>query len=94
MKPSHLLAALLFVAALGYATTPFDQYFTTESCRVDFHLSGDANYTEASVLKISREPFWGGRQTADGQFMNRGDYRFVVTDSLTGQVLYADGFCA
>jgi hypothetical protein len=26
--------------------------------------------------------------------MNRGDYRFVVTDSLTGQVLYADGFCA
>ncbi len=94
MKVIHLLAFLLLLAVSGHTSTPFDHYFTTETCRVDFHLSGDAMHTKAYVLKISREPIWGGRQTADGQFMNRGDYRFVVTDSLSGQVLYSDGFNA
>lgn len=94
MKLQYALVILLLFGASRYTAAQFDRHFTTETCRVDFHLSGDANHTDASVLKISREPFWGGRQTADGQFMNRGDYRFVVTDSLSGQVLYADGFNA
>ena len=93
MLKYSLLSVFLFISVV-YSTAQFDQYFRTETCRVDFHLSGYAEHTDASVVRITREPHWGGRQNTDGRFMNRGDFRFVVTDSLTGQVLYADGFNA
>lgn len=83
--------ALLFFSALLHAAD-FQQFFSTQTCRVDFHLHGDAEHTGVSIYSISREPFWGGRHTTDGKFMNRGDYRFVVTDSVSGRKLYADGF--
>ena len=70
----------------------FDRYFTDKACRIDFYLSGNSRTTSAFLDRIIQEPFWGGRRTHLQDDMNLGEYRFLVTDSATNHLIYADGF--
>lgn len=89
---SNLLLFLILLPFIRMKADNFQQYFEPQTCRIDFHFSGNAHHTAVSLYEISREPHWGGRQAIGSQFMNRGDYRFVATDSITGKILYSDGF--
>jgi hypothetical protein len=90
--------AIVFVMALSMQILAFggsfQDFFGSGTCRIDFHLTGDARETKIALAGISREPFWGGPHSVDGRFMNLGDYRFEVTDSLSGKLIYSDGFNA
>jgi len=88
---------LIFIIFLGLWVAPltaqqYDQFFTTQSCRVDVHFSGNTREMNVYLEKIKQEPYWGGR-VSDLTPMNvPGDFRFTVTDSATNQLIYTDGF--
>lgn len=83
---------LLLIVSLVANSQSFRQYFTDKACRVDFQFCGDAKSTQIYIGKIRQEPYWGGRQAHLAEDMNLGEYRFQVTDSVTHQIIYADGF--
>lgn len=70
----------------------YSEFFTEKACRIDFYLSGNNTITTAFLDKIKQEPFWGGRRQHLSDFLNLGEYRFQVTDSASGKLIYTDGF--
>lgn len=70
----------------------FTDFFTKKACRVDFQLVGNATQSSAYLHRIIEEPFWGGRQQQLDRYLNLGEYRFQLTDSASGKLIYIDGF--
>lgn len=93
MKKAIVFALTLSMQILAFGVS-FQDFFSSGSCRIDFHLIGNAHETKIALFNVSREPFWGGPCSVDGRFMNLGDYRFEVADSLSGKLIYSDGFNA
>jgi len=89
-KLLHLFLVLTVVSS-AYASN-FANYFTDKACRVDFQFTGNASNTTAYIQHIKEEPYWGGRRSNLDKFLNLGEYRFQVTDSASGKLLYIDGF--
>ena len=83
---------LVLLWATHINANDFYNWFSTASCRVDFHFTGNASSTSVSIHRIKQEPVWGGRTSKTDEFMNLGEYRFQVTDSATSKLLYVDGF--
>lgn len=91
MKKTTLLAILIIIGKALFSQT-YSEHFTREACRIDFMLCGNFTNKAAHLVKIKKEPFWGGRQNKLSESLNLGEYRFQVFDSLTHQLLYIDGF--
>ncbi len=83
--------SLFFIFSTLHAID-FTQFFSEKACRVDFYFAGNNKTTTASVARIKQEPYWGGRKSNLDQTLNLGEYRFQVTDSASGKLLYTDGF--
>jgi len=70
----------------------YNHFFSNKACRVDFQLTGNDSSTSAFIDKIKEEPYWGGRRSNLTNYLNLGEYRFQVTDSASGKLIYTDGF--
>ncbi len=70
----------------------YPQNFSNQSCRVDFHFTGNHKQSAVFVEKILKEPFWGGRKSHLAESLNLGEYCFEVRDSSNNELLYTDGF--
>ncbi len=92
MRTKIFISAILFFVAIAAYGIDYTQFFTDKACRVDFQFSGNANSTLAYISKIKEEPIWGGRRANLDKFLNLGEYRFQVTDSASGALIYIDGF--
>ena len=94
MSKSKTIFLICVLFSLSAMTQNYSAYFTDKACRVDFHFCGNASETAVYLDKIKQEPYWGGRHSNLSEFMNLGDFRFRVLDSLSGRQIYIDGFSA
>ncbi|MDD3079859.1 MAG: M64 family metallopeptidase [Paludibacter sp.] len=84
--------SLLLFFIIGIQAQNYSDYFTEKACRIDFMFCGNDTITTAFLNKIKQEPYWGGRRQHLSEFLNLGEYRFQVTDSLSEKLIYTDGF--
>ncbi|MDR3651448.1 MAG: M64 family metallopeptidase [Paludibacter sp.] len=89
-----LFLFLIYCSSSSSFAQQYSTYFTDNACRVDFHFCGNATQTAVFLDKVKRESFWGGRRAHLSSDLNLGDFRFRVLDSISGNQLYIDGFCA
>jgi hypothetical protein len=92
MRTKIFISVFFFFVAITSSATDYTNHFTDKACRVDFQLTGNATSTSAFIDKIKEEPYWGGRRSNLTSFLNLGEYRFQVTDSASGKMIYTDGF--
>ncbi len=85
------LIIVFFIANTFVATAQSSSYFTNESLRIDFTLSGNSSETYASVYELIKEPYWGGSPVTKDNF-NYGEFRIIVKDSIQEETLYTRGF--
>jgi hypothetical protein len=83
---------ILFITALPIRAQQYSDFFTSQACRIDFNLCGDQKHTATYLAKVHCEPAWGGRQNHLSESLNLGEYQFQVRDSVTGQIIYTEGF--
>lgn len=76
-----------------YSQNNFDTYFTSQSLRIDFVLSGNNIEKEAALLELKKEPYYGGPHTNMIDKMNYGEYQFLVFEKETNILIYKRGFC-
>lgn len=90
----NLISTLLlfFTISSSVFSQNYTDFFTDKACRVDFQFCGNNKQTSAYLERIKQEPFWGGRRLHLSEDLNLGQYRFLVTDSASNQLIYTTGF--
>ncbi|WP_282038385.1 M64 family metallopeptidase [Saccharicrinis aurantiacus] len=88
----------LFIVILSLTTfikpnAQFNQSFTKEALRIDFVLTGNNKSTDISIFETIKEPHWGGNHNNLICPFDYGQFRLVVKDYSSKQVLYTHGFC-
>ncbi len=92
MRTKIFISVFFFIVAMAAYGNDYNHFFANKACRIDFQLTGNATSTSAFIDKIKEEPYWGGRRSNLTNFLNLGEYRFQVTDSASGKLIYTDGF--
>jgi len=70
----------------------YEDVFTHEAMRVDYHHWGDAGSEGCAVDAVVREPIWPGPHTRLTSAPDLGKYRFKVIDAATGAALFEQGY--
>ncbi len=83
-----IILILIFQSSFAQDET----FFTDESLRVDYILSGDNSSAFASIYEIKKQPFWNGSPKSTDRF-DLGEFKVVVKDSATNKTIYSRGFC-
>jgi hypothetical protein len=89
---STLSAQMKGIKNADTTTVAFNQYFTARVLRVDYLLAGDKNSEVAFLDQIKQEPYWGGSREKLIDIFNMGSYRYLLTDSASGKLLFSRGF--
>lgn len=93
MKTRITLLLLSTVYSLTcMAQNGFDNYFEKKSLRVDFVLSGNADFQAAALQQMREEPIWAGPVKNLIDPFNYGGYYVNVYDKSGKQLLYSRGF--
>lgn len=92
MRIKTIIIISVFFWVSNLKAIDYAEYFTDKACRVDFHLAGNMSKTSAYIDRIKEESYWGGRKSNLTTFLNLGEYRFQLTDSITGNLIYTNGF--
>lgn len=92
MRIKLFIGIALFFIIFSEKVIDYTDYFNEKSCRVDFHFAGNVNTTSAYTDKIKEEPYWGGGKLNLTTFLNLGDYRFQLLDSISGNLININGF--
>ncbi len=92
MKTKSLIIVFLYLFTVNGFSQQYSDFFTSSACRIDFMFCGNKTETSAHLVKIKKEPVWGGRQKHLSENLNLGQYRFQVFDSITNKLIYTEGF--
>lgn len=86
-------AVLLSAFQVAFAQNiDYEQFFTDACLRIDYEMVGRRD-TEFVVLKgLMEQGQWAGTKTISGQPAQLGNYRFSLIDSLSGRLIYSNGF--
>ena len=87
---SFFLVSFLLPSA---AQVKFEQYFTRGCIRIDLVLAGNNELSEIYLDEIRKEPFWGGPHNNPIDPFDYGEYRILVMDDSTGELIFSKGFC-
>lgn len=69
----------------------FDTYFAEGALRIDFLLIGTHNQASASVVKLKKEPYFGGSKT-NLVYPEYGTFRMQIKDAKSSKIIFAKGF--
>ena len=72
--------------------TPFDQYFTSGSMRIDYFHTGNAKTEVVELDQIYRYDSWAGSLINLIDQLNYGAYYYKVYDLKSGELIYSKGF--
>jgi len=92
LKIFKLLPLLLLAIFSISCSEPYARHFTGESLRVDYYAAGDRSGELAELISLRRTPLWSGPQKNLVDTADLGDYRIVLKDFRSGEVLYSSGF--
>lgn len=89
-----LLSFFLFlvVATNSVAQSKFNDYFDKKSLRIDFALSGNAEFQAAALQQLREEPIWGGPINNLIDDFNYGGYYINIYDKSSNKLIYSRGF--
>ncbi|MBO7434162.1 MAG: peptidase M64 [Salinivirgaceae bacterium] len=91
MKKTIVALAAFLQALFCYAQTEFERFFTDECLRVDYELVGDSKSVSFVLKEMKMQGVWAGNLNI-GDTCQMGSYRFSLLDSVSGKVLYQNGF--
>jgi len=97
VKPLVLLTALAGLTAsagMQRIDSPFEQYFTDRTIRVDYFHTGDVDEEIVSLDRVVADGPWPGSRTQLLDGTNLGKYLFEVIDPTTNRVIYSRGFAS
>lgn len=83
---------LLLATTTLYGQQSFDDFFISQTLRIDYVHRGDAFSEEFIIKRGIAEPLWGGTKTNLIDTFDFGHHKFSVFDSLSGKLLYSRGF--
>jgi hypothetical protein len=92
MKNQLILTIFFISLSISVFSQNYNDFFTDKACRVDFQFCGNNSETSAFLERIKQEPYWGGRRLHLSDDINLGQYRMLVFDSLSNQLIYSSGF--
>jgi len=75
------------------AQVSFHQFFTEGCIRLDLVLAGNHEISKVYLDEIRKEPHWGGSHSNMIDPFGYGEYRILVQDDSTGELIYSKGFC-
>ena len=87
--PIILIFALI---TLNISAQNFDQLFDKGSLRIDYIHTATHDKEVISLDEFYHEPFWGGSTVNLIDTFNYGYYKFEMTDSISGKILYSRGY--
>lgn len=74
-------------------TILFSNFFEQGTLRVDYLLIGDVESEEFVLKQLKKQKIWAGpKRLPNGYDLDLGNYRFMVYDSITNQLIYKKGF--
>lgn len=91
MKKTIVALAAFLQAWFCYAQNQFERYFTDDCLRVDYELVGDSKSVSFVLKEMKMQGVWAGNRNV-GDTCQMGCYRFSVIDSVSGKMLYQNGF--
>ena len=72
----------------------FDEYFLNKTLRIDYFLAGNNAEENVFLREMKEEPYYGGPHNDLVSLKNTGTYRYILSDSASGKMLFAKGFCS
>ncbi len=92
MKNCLIFVFVFSVVPMFAQNIDYDQFFTDACLRIDYEMVGRRD-TEFVVLKdLMEQGQWAGSKSISGQSAKLGNYRFSLIDSLSGTLIYSNGF--
>ncbi|MDT8284607.1 MAG: peptidase M64 N-terminal domain-containing protein, partial [Thermovirgaceae bacterium] len=82
----------LLIFPLLLSAQEYDSWFSPATMRIDYFRSGDAGSMSLSLDKYKKEGEWAGSRTTLIDPFKYGEYRFEVTDSASGTIVFAQGY--
>jgi len=95
MKNIYLLITFISLQLMGFSSLSqvnYNMYFTSQTMRFDYNIAGDANSQTIYFEQVRKEPVWGGSKVNLLDKFNFGDYRVLIFDSATNNLLYTRGY--
>lgn len=93
MKITNILIAFILIFNIQlFGQNKFDKYFTNYTLRFDYSHVGDFNSEHFYPVQIKKEPFWGGTKAKLIDEFNYGEYRIMIYDSVSSELIYSHGF--
>ena len=88
---------MLFLLIIGFnfqlfGQNNFDKFFTSATLRFDYNHVGDFKSEYFYPVQLKKEPFWGGTKINLIDEFNYGEYRIMIYDSASNQLIYSKGF--
>lgn len=92
MKKYIFLSLILFSINSFSQKVDFDTYFTNQTLRLDFIHAGNNKVANIYFDRLKQEPFWGGSHTNLIDTFNYGEYRVLVYDLASNDLIYSRGY--
>lgn len=86
------LLLLVFCGLSLQAQNDFDTYFEKKTLRIDFVLSGNADFQAAAIQQVRQEPVWGGPVKNLLDPFGYGGYYLNIYDKASNRLIYSRGF--
>ncbi len=71
----------------------YDEYFTGNTMRFDFHHAGDSKNESYYFDKVIREGVWAGSHVSLINPFDYGEQMFRIIDCASGNVIYKNNYC-
>lgn len=86
-----ITAILLFLCVVTAAKAQFDRYFTDETLRIDFTLTGNNVFANISLDKLNKMPGWYGKRMRLAEVPMEGNGTLTLKNHA-GEVIYKQSF--
>jgi hypothetical protein len=85
----HTFFLTLLITTSVFSQVKFDEYFYDKTLRVDYFHTGDSTNDYYSIDELIEEPYWGGSRVNLIDNFNYGNYKVLVYDDSTNQLIYS-----
>jgi hypothetical protein len=87
-----VLTYIYFCACSSEVVSPFDQFFTDSTLRIDYFHEGDALSESVAIDETYRYQGWAGSQVNLIDSLNYGVFYHKIYDQSSGRLIYSRGF--
>jgi hypothetical protein len=80
---------IILVTTSVFSQVKFEDFFYNKTLRVDYFHTGDSTTDYYSIDELIEEPYWGGSKVNLNDKFNYGNYKVLVYDDSTNQLIYS-----